>query len=78
MTFVRCEWILWNRVFTAYQDVVRLDVGVEYVASFQQLEGQEELLTVGTHSLDVEPDVFTVFLQDLPQIHATRKQPAIT
>lgn len=53
-----------------YQDVVRLDVGVEDVASLEQLEGQEELLAVGTHRLDVEPHVFAVFLQHLSQIHA--------
>lgn len=44
---------------------------MEDVASFEQLEGQKELLTVGAHSLDVEPNIFTVFLQHLSQIHTT-------
>lgn len=56
-------------MFASYQDIVWLDVGMKDVASFEQLEGQEELLTVGAHSLDVEPDVFTVFLQHFSQIH---------
>lgn len=58
---------------TLYQDIVWLDVSVEDVASFEQLEGQEELLTVGAHSLDVEPNVFSVFLQHLSQIHTTNE-----
>lgn len=52
-----------------YQNIVWLDVSMQDVASFQQLEGQEELLTVGAHSLDVEPNIFTIFLQHLSQIH---------
>lgn len=58
-------------MFTPYQDIVWLDVSMEDVASFEQLEGQEELLTVGAHSLDVEPNIFTIFLQHLSQIHTT-------
>ena len=44
---------------------------MEDIASFEKLEGQEELLAVGTHSFDVEPNIFTVFLQHLSQVHAT-------
>lgn len=54
-----------------YQNVVWLDVSVQDVASFEQLEGQEELLTVGAHSLDVETNIFAIFLQHLSQIHTT-------
>lgn len=56
----------------AYQDVVGLDVSVQDVAAFQQLERQEELLAVGAHRLDVEPHVLPVLLQHLPQVHAER------
>jgi len=53
-----------------HQDVVRLDVGVEDVASLEELQGQEELLAVGAHRLDVETHVLAVLLQHLPQVHA--------
>lgn len=56
---------------STYQNVVWLDVGVQDVASFEQLEGQEELLTVGAHGLDVEPNIFAILLQHLSQIHTT-------
>lgn len=53
----------------SYQDIIWLDVSMEDVTPFEQLESQEELLTIGAHSLDVEADVFTVLLQHLSQIH---------
>lgn len=46
---------------------------MEYVASFEQLKRQEELLAVGTHGFDVKPNIFTIFLQHLSQIHATEE-----
>lgn len=55
----------------SYQDVIRLDVSMKDVASLEQLESQEELLAVGAHRLNVEPNVFAVFLQHLSQIHTT-------
>lgn len=59
-----------NSESQTHQDVVRLDVGVEDVASFEQLESQEELLAVGAHRLDVQAHVFPVLLQHLSQVHA--------
>ena len=53
----------------AYQDVVRLDVGVEDVAAFEQLQSQEELLDVGADRLDVDPHILPILLQHLPQVH---------
>lgn len=52
-----------------HQDVVRLDIGVQDVAAFQQLQGQEELLAVRAHRLDVETHVFAILLQYLAQVH---------
>ena len=60
--------------FTPYQDIVWLDVSMKYVAAFEQLEGQEKLLAVGAHSLDVEPNIFTVFFQHLSQIHTAEEK----
>ena len=54
------------------QYVVGLDVGVEDAVPLEVLQGQEQLLTVGTYSLHVQADVLPVFLQHLSQIHATR------
>lgn len=67
-------YITWFNYFfepalESYQNIIRLDVSMEDVASFEQLESQEELLAVGTHGLNVEPNVFTIFLQHLSQIH---------
>lgn len=53
-----------------HQNVVWLDVGVQDVAPFEQLQSQEELLAVGANGFDVEADVFAVLLQHLSQIHA--------
>lgn len=59
-----------GRELSTYQDVVGLDVGVQDVAPFEQLQGQEELLAVGAHGFDVKADVFAILLQHLSQIHA--------
>lgn len=47
---------------------------MEDVAAFEQLEGEEELLAVGAHRLDVQPHVFAVFLQNLSQVHAESRR----
>lgn len=60
-------------VWASYQDVVGLDVSVEDVAPFEELEGQEELLGVGADSLDVKAHVLTVLLQHLAQVHTERQ-----
>lgn len=56
-----------------HQDVVRLDIGVENVAAFEQLESQEQLLAVGAHGLDVQAHVLPVLLQHLAQVHAAEE-----
>lgn len=53
-----------------HQDVVGFDVSMKDVAALEEFEGQEELLAVRAHCLDVEPHIFTILLQDLPQVHA--------
>lgn len=63
---VLCDWVC-----TPYQDIVWFDVSMEDVASFEQLKGQKELLTIGAYSLDVETNIFAVLLQHLSQIHTT-------
>lgn len=62
-----------NKVHEPYQDVVGFDVSMKNVATFKEFEGQEELLAVGAHCLDVEPHIFAVLLQDLPKIHTRTK-----
>lgn len=52
-----------------HQDVVGFDVSMKDVAALEEFEGQEELLAVRAHCLDVEPHIFTILLQDLPQVH---------
>lgn len=47
---------------------------MEDVAAFEQLQGQKELLAVGTHRLYVETHIFTVLLQHLSQVHAADKE----
>lgn len=42
---------------------------MEDVALFQQAEGEEQLLAVGPDSFDMQSDILSVLLQDLPQIH---------
>lgn len=58
-----------NTAIELYQDVVRFDVSMKDVAALEEFEGQEELLAVGAHCLDVEPHIFAILLQDLPQVH---------
>lgn len=59
-----------RRSEATHQDVVGFDVSMQYVASLQQFEGQEKLLAVWAHSLDVQPHVLAVLPQHLPQVHA--------
>ena len=47
------------------QDVVRLDVCMQYAHSLQQLQGQEHLLCVGANGLDVKANSLAVLTQDL-------------
>jgi len=58
-----------------HQNVVRFDVSMQNVAAFEEFEGQEKLLAVRAHSLDVKPNVLAILPQHLPQVHAkARKQ----
>ena len=57
-----------------HQDVVRLDVSVKDAAPLHQLEGQQQLLRVGAHRLDVQADVLAVLLQHLSQVHAATQK----
>lgn len=58
-----------------HQNVVRFDVSMQNVAAFEEFEGQEKLLAIRAHSLDVKPNVLAILPQHLPQIHAkARKQ----
>lgn len=56
-------------VHEIHQNVVGFDVSMKDVTALEEFEGQEELLAVGPHGLDVEPNIFAVLLQDLPQVH---------
>ncbi len=47
---------------------------MEDPSPLHQLEGQEELLAVRPHCLDVETDVLTITLQHLPHIHAVKEK----
>ena len=53
-----------------YQYVIRFYVGMENATPLHELEGQEQLLSVRPHSLDVETNVLTVLLQHFSKIHA--------
>ena len=52
------------------EHVVGLDVGVQDRGPPQELEGEEQLLGVRAHGLDVQPDVLPVLLEHLAQVHA--------
>lgn len=62
------------------QNVVRLDVGMQNSALLHVPQSQEQLLGVGTNSLDVQPDVFPVLLQHLntrkiiSQVHKSERK----
>lgn len=66
-----CSFLFFKNNPQTHQDVVRLDIGVENVAAFEQLESQEQLLAVGAHGLNVQAHVLPIFLQHLSQVHAT-------
>ena len=53
-----------------HQDVVGFNVGMQYATPLHQLEGQEQLLCVRPHRLDVETNILTVLLEYLSKIHA--------
>lgn len=47
---------------------------MEDVTALEQFKGQEELLAVGAHSLDMQPHVFAILLQHLTEVHAAAKK----
>lgn len=44
-----------------YQDVVWLDICMEDIASFKEFQSQEQLLTIGSDSLNMKANILTVF-----------------
>ena len=56
------------------QDVVRLDVAMEDATAFHEFEGEQQLLRVGAHRLDVQAHVLAVALQHLTHIHTAAGQ----
>ena len=44
-----------------YQDIVWLDICMEDIASFKEFQSQEQLLTIGSDSLNMKANILTIF-----------------
>jgi hypothetical protein len=58
-----------------YQDVVRLDIGMNDIGLSQQRESEEHLMCVCPHSTHVEPDVLAEPLDHVSQVHTDYQRP---
>lgn len=63
---------LQHQVALIHQNVVGFDVCVQYLALFEELQRQKELLRVTSHCLDVQAHIFAVLFEHLTEVHRQR------
>ena len=53
-----------------HQYIVRLDVGMHDVGFLEQTQGEEELMRISSHGLDIQANILAKTFDNVPEIHA--------
>lgn len=69
---------LHNPLRSIREDVVGLDVGMKHAARAHMRQRTQKLIGKDAHHLDVQPDVATILLDQLPQIERLYSRKVLT